>query len=79
MQLARPELVAPLVERIDRREFDRVVLVADSAAKGYYLHQAHMGQPVWDAIAANYERIAGPIEDRYLVYAPKPWPKSQAR
>jgi hypothetical protein len=67
--LARhPELRAGLVRRINRREFDDVVLIVPLDPRAARWRTLHFGPEVADAIARNY-RLAGQL-GRYWLYVP---------
>lgn len=66
-----PELVAPLVARIQNHEFDRIVLMFDLSDREHYLRKAHFSEELWLAIEEKYTLVAGPIDRRYYIYAPR--------
>jgi hypothetical protein len=65
-----PEWLRPLVDRLERREFDRVVVNyrLDSASEHRYT-KIHFGASVTDAIRRNYVLLA--IRAGFAVYAPR--------
>jgi hypothetical protein len=73
-----PAWIQELARRIDRRGFDRIVLLhrADGSA---YFRDGAFGLPVGRAVARSYRlllpgpvRLGGPLGLHYWVYAPKP-------
>ncbi len=67
-----PEWIASLVERLDEKEFDAVVLVRridDEAERDWY-DTMHFGPEVSEAIRRNYQFSAR--VDAWLVYEPRP-------
>jgi hypothetical protein len=68
-----PELVSDLERRLDRRAFDKVVLINSLEDRGWY-ETISMGARVRDAIARNYvlfSRVPAPPQRLYWVYAPR--------
>jgi hypothetical protein len=52
---SRPEWPAELIERINHREFDAIVLMQPADADSWWYRELFLGREVVQAIAANYE------------------------
>lgn len=68
-----PELLDNLEQRLDRRDFDKVVLLKPLADRDWY-EETSMGGRIRDAIARNYKlaaRVPARRDEYYWVYAPK--------
>jgi hypothetical protein len=62
-----PVWTSDLAERIEARQFDRIVLVYPISFEGWY-SQTHFGAPIADAIRTSYR--FGERRDGYYVYVP---------
>ncbi len=51
---AHPEWTAELMDRINRREFDAVVLLQEADPQSWWYTELFLGRPVVEAIVANY-------------------------
>ena len=69
---AKPGFGDELIARIENREIDRIVLMLEihTAPEDRLMRKVHFGEPVWQAIIENYEKI-GETGARHHVYAPK--------
>jgi hypothetical protein len=74
IQAKHPQMTAALVDRIRRREFDKIVHI-DDIAKPEFSGQVDLGPQVVAEIRANY-RLVAHVRD-YYVYAPISVPASR--
>lgn len=65
----RPGWDDPLVTRIERQEFTKVVLLHDLTEREWFSNY-HFGPRVWQALSDNY--VLGAASDGYFVYVPGP-------
>jgi hypothetical protein len=69
---SHPEMIAPLIKRLETGEFDRVILLRRlDKATGDDWHdwyQRHFGPLIVKAIAENYQLVAQ--SEGYYIYAP---------
>ncbi len=67
----RPDLTRPLVERVEAREFDRILLLVDAAeglSNGWYSHM-QFGPELIGAVVETYEPVA--VAAGFHVYVPR--------
>ena len=69
LEAERPEVVEALARRIERREFDVVVLIYNLTSRWWYT-DIHLGPTVSTAICRAYQRV-GMVAGQVL-YTPRP-------
>jgi hypothetical protein len=66
----KPEAIDDLVARLDRREFDFVVLIESAKDNQVWWTDYHLGLEVIDAVRRNY--VLDSQVDGYFLYTPRP-------
>ena len=76
MEAKHPEWIAALVDRIDQKEFDRIVLIKELDVDSWWYRELFFGPTISTAIERNYvlqQTVAG-----YYIYEPIAAPADEA-